>query len=87
MKFNTKQEAVFIKSDNGVFMNEETGQKFEWFKVIFADPITFENHELGYSAGLNLSNLTKGSRVLLEIELEATSKKSRPLVSNFTKVS
>lgn len=84
MEFTTKKECVYLTSDSGVFANDD-GQKFEWYKVVFADPLTFENHELGFKPNVNFDGLNKGDRILIDLVLEPTNKKSRVLVSNFRK--
>lgn len=82
MIFNTMEECVFLKFENGSFKNDD-GQEINWNKLTFANPTTFENHELGCRPDLNFNGLKKGQRILLELELEATSKKSRVFVSSY----
>lgn len=80
MKFLTEQEVVFLSADSGVFVSEN-GQKIDWTKITFADPLTYENHDLAYKSHLDLSRINKGDKLLLELELEPTNKKSRVIVS------
>lgn len=85
MDFGTKQECVFLKAESGEFSNDD-GQKIEWNKITFANPQTFENHELAYKSGLDFSKLEKGQRIYVDLSLEPTNKKSRVVVSNFRKI-
>lgn len=82
MNFNTQSKAVFLGNEFGEFDNDN-GQKVHWNKIKFANPETYENHELSYRDGLDLSKLSKGQQVLLELDLEPTSKKSRVIVTGF----
>lgn len=82
MIFKTEQDCVFLSADSGVFANDD-GQKFEWYKLKVADPMTYENHELVYKKDLEFSKLQKGQKVKLELMLEPTNKKSRVIVSNY----
>lgn len=82
MNFKTEQEAVFLSCDSGIF-DSENGQKIAWNKIKFANPATYENHELSYRDGLDVSKLVKGQKVKLEIDLEPTNKKSRVVVTGF----
>lgn len=83
MNFESNEEVVFLRNESGTFTND-SGQKIDWYKVVFANPKTFENHELAYKPMIdsNFKAITKGEKILLELELEPTSKKSRVVVSN-----
>jgi hypothetical protein len=85
MDFVSEQESVFLKADSGVFANDD-GEKIEWCKLVFANPLTFENHELAYKRDLDFSKLNKGDRLILSLSLEPTNKKSKVIVSNFEKL-
>lgn len=82
MNFTTKQECVFLKADSGTFVGED-GNKFDWYKLTFANPLTYENHELGFKPQVDFSRINKGQKLILELELEPTNKKSRVIVSGF----
>lgn len=83
MLFNGSSEFVYLQHDAGEFKNEETGQLINWTKVVFADPSTFENHELAFREHVDFSKCKKGDRIILELLLEPTKKKSRVVVNNF----
>lgn len=82
MIFKSDAVCVFLKSDSGIFVNDD-GQPFHWYKVVFADPETFENHELAYRDHVDFSRIKKGQKLSLILELEPTSKKSRVVVTDF----
>lgn len=82
MILTSEQEVVFLKADGGTFVSED-GQKIDWNKISFANPSTYENHEMSYNPGLSFKNLQKGERLVLGIEMIPTSKKSKFLVSSY----
>lgn len=82
MNFTTKEECVFLSSDSGTFV-AENGNSIDWNKVTFANPLTYENHELAFKPQVDFSRINKGQKLILELELEPTNKKSRVIVSGF----
>lgn len=65
------KEYVFLSGEPKSGISKKTGQPYELNKIQFADPVTYENHQLDFKKGLNLSYLSKGERVTLVTEFAA----------------
>lgn len=65
-----KKQFVFLKSQEINGTSEKSGKPYSLRKISFADPTTFENHQLDYKDGLNLTYITKGEMVNLKLDLE-----------------
>lgn len=78
----------FIEANEFQGISEKTKNPYHIRKVKFADPATFENHQLDYKEGLNLSYLSKGEEVTLEVDLQAgyAGKDSRVVITNIVPV-
>lgn len=61
---------VFLKSQEINGISQKTEKPYSLRKISFADPVTFENHQLDYKEGLQLSYLGKGESITLKIDLE-----------------
>lgn len=83
MLFVTNEEVVFLNADGGEMTNDD-GVKFDWTKITFADPKTYENHQLAYKKSLHdkLQGFNKGQRVIIKVELEPTKNKSRAILAD-----
>jgi hypothetical protein len=66
-----KQEFVFISGEPFSGIGKQSGKPFTLRKINFVDPITYENHQLDFKEGLNLSYLSKGEKVFIESIFEA----------------
>lgn len=74
----------FIEANELKGVSEKTGNAYHIRKLKFADPGTFENHQLDYKEGLNLSPFSKGEEVTLDVDLQAgyAGKDSRVIITN-----
>lgn len=63
-----QKEYVFIEAQEISGISKKTEKPYEINKIIFADPMTYENHKLDFKKGLNLSFLSKGEKVTLITE-------------------
>jgi hypothetical protein len=68
-----EKEFVFLGAQElkGVSQKEgpNKGRAYEMYILSFADPTTYENHQLNYKKDLDLSYLGKGEKVTLVLEL------------------
>lgn len=65
-----KKQFVFLKSQEINGISAKTEKPYSLRKISFADPTTFENHQLDYKEGLQLNYLAKGEMVNLKLDLE-----------------
>lgn len=85
LKENGKEKVFrFIEANELKGVSEKTGNPYHIRKLKFADPATFENHQLDYKEGLTLTPFSKGQEVTLELDLQAgyAGKDSRVVIIN-----
>lgn len=66
--FESKKKYVFLSAD--VIHKEKNGIKNEYRFITFADPETFENHQLSFAKNLDLSHFRKGQKIHVIGELD-----------------
>lgn len=66
--FESKKKYVFLGAD--VIHKEKNGVMNEYRFITFADPETFENHQLSFSKNLDLNHLRKGQKIHVTGELD-----------------
>lgn len=64
------KQFVFLKSQEINGISAKTDKPYSLRKISFADPTTFENHQLDYKEGLMFTHLSKGEMVKLKLDLE-----------------
>ena len=74
------KEFVFIEAKFLQGVSQKTGNPYEIRKISFADPLTFENHQLDYTDQASFSHLRKGQRITLETELQTQFNRDSKLV-------
>lgn len=66
--FESKKKYVFLNAN--VIHKEKNGLVNEYRFITFADPDTFENHQVTFSKNLDLSNFRKGQKIHVIGELD-----------------
>lgn len=61
---------VFIEAKTHSGISAKNNQPYTLRKIRFADPLTFENHQLSFSEHADFNNFKKGDLVHLQTELE-----------------
>lgn len=64
-----EKEFVFLGAQELKGISQKSNQPYEMYIISFADQDTYENHQLNFKKGLNLSYLDKGQKVRLCLEL------------------
>jgi hypothetical protein len=77
------KEFVYIEAMNLNGISEKTGKPYELRKLRFADPLTYENHQLDFAEGLTFGHIQKGERFTYEWDLRTGygNQDSRPIVT------
>lgn len=65
-----QKQYVFIESNTLEGVSEKTQRPYSLRKVRFADPVTFENHQLDFAENTSFVGFQKGDRVHLILELQ-----------------
>lgn len=78
--FESKKKYVFLRAD--VIQKEKNGIMNEYRFITFADPETFENHQLSFSKNLDLSHFRKGQKIQVNGELDKVYGRTQFIVSD-----
>lgn len=65
-----QKQYVFIEANTLEGVSEKSGKPYSMRKVRFADPVTFENHQLDFAENTSFMGFKKGDRVYITTDLQ-----------------